>query len=277
MSDEPKKRVGACKLCGNSGPLHESHIVPRWMYRRSSRFYPGAGANPVQSGCGRSLLDPTQLTDYLLCTGCEARFRPWETYLSEVSLQEDDTFPGLDQLREIGGGGAGGQVLADASALNCDALARVALSIAWRASVSQKVPEVTLGTYEREVGDFLRGADGAPLPPFVRVLVDFTRPMKTGEGRPDRTVTHPYMGRVGGYRVHRFMTFGMWFFTCVGREIPSAVRDGCLATERRAFITDGRERTKLARHMVEVNPPTGTLARRPDIVEAFKTIHTRYR
>jgi hypothetical protein len=86
------------------GTLIDSHIIPAWMYRRSARFYPEAGTNPVHAGGGYSILDPSQLTDYLLCQGCEDVFRPWETYLSEVSLQVDDSFPApLSFLTATGG------------------------------------------------------------------------------------------------------------------------------------------------------------------------------
>jgi hypothetical protein len=261
--------VGPCKLCGVVVPLQESHIVPRWMYVRLSRLNSSSvGTNPVQVGDGRAMLDPTQLTDFLLCRACEERFEPWERYLSEISLQEDDRFPGLAQL--VGEGTNGRLVSADASRLDCVALAKLAVSITWRASVSEKVRDVRLGDFEASIAEYLR-TDGARLPEHTRVLVWFTPPM-VGRGRIARSVSYPYTRRVDGlFRLHGFFTFGMWFATCVSRNLPRWTEACCIETGRRAFISDGRERLQGAAELFAENPAKGKLAR-PGVLEAFARI-----
>ncbi len=261
-------KAGPCKLCGGPGPLQESHIVPKWMYRRGSRLNQGiGGTNLVQVGDGRSMLDASQLTDYLLCRKCEERFEPWEKYLSEISLQEDDRFPALEKLRPEGF--TRGIAYADASELECDVLARVAVSIIWRASVSAKVQEVSLGPFEASLAQYLR-EDAATLPQHTRVLICLTPPLK-GQGRVDRTVSHPYSRRLGMYRVHGFYTFGMWFGTCVGSLLPRELDTCCIVTGLRVIITDGSERLRGISELIAESPLKGRLAE-PGRLEAFSAL-----
>jgi hypothetical protein len=264
-----RPRNARCRLCDAPGPVQLSHIVPAWMYRRTVRLNASAGTSPVHVGGGVAVLHPKQLTDYLLCPVCEARFKRWEDYLAAVSLQEDDRFPALDAMRVEGV--AGEVVSADASALDCDALARLAVSVTWRASVSEMVPEVDLGPFEDSLAQYLL-TDGAPLPEHARVMFMVTPPMGP-EQRVDRIVSHPYARRVATFRLHGFHTFGAWFATCVGNSLPRWVDTCCITTSRRGFVVSGRERYEALVGMIAESTPKGKLARQ-DVLQAL-TAFTR--
>jgi hypothetical protein len=91
---------GPCKLCGTVGPLQWSHIMPRWTYRRVGQF--GEGDGKVISVDGkRAIFDATQLAAHLLCRACEERFGRWETYVSKIVLQVDESLPALGLLVPI--------------------------------------------------------------------------------------------------------------------------------------------------------------------------------
>src|SRR5580658_8537161 len=260
-------KTGRCKLCGGSGPLRNSHILPAWMYMRVGELTAaaGGGTNPVQIGDGRSMFDPRQLKDYLLCDGCELRFKVWEDYLHDVSLQNNERFVALEELRRVedrfsdlerllrSEGFTGELVSADASQLECDFLARVAVSVVWRASVSDKVEGVDLGPFEPSLAAYLLDAK-AKLPDHTRVMVWFT----TGRDLVDRAISHPCMRQVETFSMYDFCTFGMWFVTWIG-HLPPWLDASCISTSRHAFVTDGHERRQGVLLLMVQRPPRGKL------------------
>ena len=261
--------VGPCKLCRETATLIDSHIVPRWMYRRLTRLNAGKGGpNLVHTGDGISILGGSQLSEYMLCRTCEDRFKRWEDYAVEVSLQEDDTFPGADLVKALprdpndGGASASDYVPADASALNCDALARFGVSVIWRASVCTDdwVRDVDLGPYAKPIADYLRD-DDAPIPDRVGLMVEFAR--IEGPNRPDRSLAIPYSGRGRGYHIHRFLGLGMLFSLCVGGLMPLG-KDLCLVRGKRVLLSTGKDLREMAEKRVAANRPVGAIARRLD-------------
>ncbi len=271
MTKKATKRSGACKLCGDAGPLEDSHIIPRWVYRRVSRLNPGeSGSNPVHVGDGRSMLRPTQLKEYLLCKRCEARIKPWEDCVAAISLQEDDRFPALEAATPFVGNVGDPLILADASTLDIEKLVRFAVSVIWRASVSSKVPEVKLGRHEEGVAAYLRD-DSAPFPEHARLRLELIRPMS--EARFDRSVWGPYTHRDDLHlvRVHSFYWFGMWFHLHVGCEGASRVDLMCLANQGKLAITDGALLSEISATFHAANPPVGTIAT-PELLADFAKI-----
>ena len=144
MAKKPAANMGACKLCGASGRLIDSHIIPKWAYRRALRLYGGmAGPNLVQMKHGRAMLLPTQLKEYLLCEDpCEKRTKRLADYACKISVQGDDRFPALETIRFLCG--RPDAAVCDTSTLDVSTFVRFAVSVIWRASVSTKVPGVKL-------------------------------------------------------------------------------------------------------------------------------------
>ena len=254
------RRTTACRLCGDVGTHLESHIIPRWVYRRLSRLNPGrSGSNPVHVGGGRTMLRATQLKEYLLCERCEALMKRWEDCVAGLSLQENDRFPALEAVTPFIGKADDPFVLADASMLDIEKIVRFGVSVIWRASVSSKVPGVKLGRYADALAAYLRD-DVAQLPPDARLRLVFICPMS--ELRFDRTVCEPYTHRDDAHlvRIHSFYLFGMWFHLHVGCEDPSPVDMLCLATERKVTISDGARLSEISATFHAENPPVGTIA-----------------
>ena len=72
----PTVIVASCPLCGSSGPLQDSHIIPRfvfeWLLESSGTGHMRFGPTPnrrVQDGFKQPLL----------CRGCESRLSSWES------------------------------------------------------------------------------------------------------------------------------------------------------------------------------------------------------
>jgi hypothetical protein len=76
----PNLKLAACPLCGSTGPLRESHIIPRfvfdWMLQSSATGFMRSGTMP-----NRSVKDGMKLR--LLCDSCEGRLSTWEKTTAE--------------------------------------------------------------------------------------------------------------------------------------------------------------------------------------------------
>jgi len=213
------------------------------------------------------MLRPTQLKEYLLCATCEARIKPWEDCVADISLQEDDRFPALEATTPFVGKVGDPLILADASALDIDKIVRFAVSVIWRASVSSKVPAVKLGRYADGLAAYLQD-DETPLPEHARLRLELIRPMS--DARFDRSVWEPYTHRDDLHlvRVHSFYWFGMWFHLHVGCEGASMVDLMCLSTERKVAITDGTHLSQISATFHAENPPVGAVAT-PELLADF--------
>ena len=55
-----------------------------------------------------------QLKEYMLCDRCEAWIERWEGYLSRITIQEDDTFPALAQVKPLPEESSPGLLVTDA-------------------------------------------------------------------------------------------------------------------------------------------------------------------
>ncbi len=216
------------------------------------------------------MLRPTQLKEYLLCQGCEARIKSWEDCIADLSLQEDDHFPALDAVAPLVGHVNDPLVVADASTLDVDKIVRFAVSVIWRASVSSQVPAVKLGRYEDGLAAYLRD-DATPLPAHIRLRLELIRPMSGP--RFDRSVWEPYTHRddVHLVRIHSFYWFGMWFHLHVGCVDASPVDMMCLATQGKVVITDGALLSQISAAFHAENPPVGAIAT-PEVLADFSKI-----
>lgn len=247
--------VGPCRLCGVVGALEDSHIVSRWVYKRVGRL--GGGQNAIIQIRGKiGTAHPGQGSEYLLCRSCEDRLEPAERYLSEISVQEDGTFPAFDLITPLPGFGPEAPV-ADARALDCSSIAYFAASVAWRASVSRHYPEVSLGSYEDTFADYLLGR--GPFPSSTILVVELVRPPAGQATRPDFFALAPYESRHANGHVHEFTIVGVRFRLFVGRwrERVPALEPFSLAEHKRILLTDGQKVSDLIREAVQESTPKG--------------------
>lgn len=249
--------VDICRLCHTHTTLKWSHIVPRWTYRRVVQT--GGDPNPVTVDGDVAVFGGEQAAEYMLCGQCEQRLGRWETYVSGVALQSDDAFPALAAAKSRPTITVGDWQVADLSSLDTEAISRFAASVVWRASASQLFSGVSLGAHADSFAAYVL-TDGAMLPSSARLLINLLDP--PAAPRIDRVVVAPASSREGGYHVHHFAMFGMWFRLMVGNAIPRSFDEICLARSRRGVITSGAELTRLVATRAHAVTPKGKLAKR---------------
>jgi hypothetical protein len=249
-----------CKLCGETATLQWSHIIPAWTYRRLLVGRPaGSPASPVRVEGEIAIADPKQDAEYMLCRDCEEVIGRAETYVAAIALQDDGTFPALANVVPIPGASDGEWQVADASALDTDALAAFAASVVWRASASTLYGKVTLGEkHGRAFASYIRGK--APFPSGARLLVEFLDPKNLP--RIDRMVVAPESAREDGYHVHQFCMFGMWFRLAVGGVPPKSLDPFSLVRTKRVVLSDGRRLLRAVATRAHAVTPKGSLAKR---------------
>jgi hypothetical protein len=91
-------QTGICALCGQTGKLHQSHFLPKGVYRLLRESNNGNN-NPVLMSPRVSVQTSFQMTQPLLCSACERRFSEHgESYVLPL-LSKKQRFPLLERLR----------------------------------------------------------------------------------------------------------------------------------------------------------------------------------
>jgi len=184
--------VGVCKLCGQTGPLSRSHIVPEFAYApikndKNQMCAVGETRKTVQVG----------YRERMLCSVCETLLSGYETKFKRLwmdSIPPDFSHLATGPLEDV--------ISVDVP--DYDAFKLFHLSVFWRAAASTgfKIGNISFGLYEKEIATLIReGNPGAVGDfPFLAVLNldDHGRPMPTvsqlaqGSGRFERR-HHYYM------------------------------------------------------------------------------------
>src|SRR5260370_23688402 len=87
-----------CALCGEFGPLHESHFLPKSVYKLM-RDSDNGNNNPVLVSRSISSQKSFQMAQLLLCSKCERRFSDGgEAYVIPL-LHHHKKFSLLDRLK----------------------------------------------------------------------------------------------------------------------------------------------------------------------------------
>ncbi len=168
--------MGICALCGNSGKLHESHFLPRGLYRllRESN---NRNSNPVLMSRRVTTQKSFQMTQPLLCSACERRFSEnGENYVIPL-LKQRTKFPLLDRLNlalPVYATRQNAAFTCPAVGLDGEKIAYFGLSILWRAAERSwrtfdgELISVNLDArYQESIRRYLLGE--APFPPEVAV------------------------------------------------------------------------------------------------------------
>ncbi len=91
-------RTGQCALCGTVGKLHDSHFLPKSVYRLMRESNNGNNS-PVLMSHRVSIQSDYQMKQPLLCSACERRFSVnGESYVVPL-LKKGNRFPLLDKLK----------------------------------------------------------------------------------------------------------------------------------------------------------------------------------
>jgi hypothetical protein len=272
---------GICRLHGEEAELMDSHILPRWAWRRAIQSDATKRVGHVSRGTFTDTGE--QVKEPLLCSSCEQRLGVWDEYASQVSRQLDGSFPARDRSLPIDTNDLsdGVEAIVDASALNLSDIATFAASVVWRASVSSKC-EARLGPkYEEEFARYLRGCAQFPacgrlflylidpkgtscademfaLPKSKRVDVD-----RSIDNRWAKVRLNLFSVEADAYNtMHEFVVFGMHFMLLVGARLPRDGDDYCLVRTGRAWIGLPQGRTAELWKSVLAATPKGDRATR---------------
>ncbi len=211
-----RKVEGECKLCGQQGPLCQSHIIFEYAYRRAydatgtatALVSPHFREHPVQKG----------LWEHLLCRVCEDHFERIETSFRRY-WGDTARFPAkLDApfLRFSG--------------FDYESTAKFLISVVWRAHVAKHrvLSAVDLGPHAEPMRSILRpGSIGSVGKTYTAVGYVLRDPLEGGLA--DCLVLSPRRGRLEGRWNYEFALLGiLWlvFVSTPPETVPTSCRLG---------------------------------------------------
>jgi len=217
--------------------------MPKWAYRRTRDLTRAIGSpDPIRVKDGVAVQTSAQITEYMLCGKCEDRLSLDEDYVSRLAFQDDQTLGLSRYVPEDAIFSRGLQMLAGVrtravpiSDLDCQAIARFAASVFWRAHVARthrfdglRLWKDQAEALRRFVLEERRLPDRMCLTPFVPVDGAFTL-----TGVFSGTLLVPSTGVKGDNSVHQFMVPGLVFNLTTGSH---SIPELCLACGRSPHV-----------------------------------------
>ena len=224
--------IGACRLCLMPDvPLMDSHIMPKWSYRRASDV--GASPEkrtPIFIKDDVAVQTSFQLREHLLCHQCEGLLGRYEDYVARLAYQLDGSVGLLKVVRSrpitVPETDA-----ASLSGLDVLTMARFAASVFWRAHVfTRRSGGLQLWNPQAEsLRRFVLGERHLPTDTCINVLA-LAGDASSGSEHHTTTVM-PTTAKNGDDGWHQFAIAGLVFDLAMG---PSAtkIRAICLACSR---------------------------------------------
>ncbi|MDD4881126.1 MAG: hypothetical protein PHX10_06065 [Gallionellaceae bacterium] len=213
--------IGTCALCQKNADLQNSHLIPKWAYRRVCNVDTSASKAPVYIADGNAALSNNQTTKYLLCADCEQRFAKSEDYLARLTDSDNGQ---IKLFRNVTRLDTPKKVLA---LLNLDEdsdhIAYFAASVMWRGCVM--TGGCKLGPYESKFRQYLLGATHFPREASITVGLFEQSPNVDARG----WVSEPTSTKTGIGWLHGFLLAGLAFRCWVGKAIPQEWQNVSLA------------------------------------------------
>lgn len=221
MEAVSKKHKGICSLCWQHAELCDSHLIPKWAYRRLQRNVDGRG-DPVRIKDGKAILTSTQITQYLLCAECEQRFSSRENSVAQLTEVVDGKIRLFEYVTRLE---TPHRLLAKLhNEIDVATLVYFAASMIWRSAAMHR--SCHLGPYELQFRNYL--LDTAPFPASAALTMGILEPSTLTE-RPYALITEPASMRALQMRVHGFILCGLAFRCVVGKAIQPAMKRSGLA------------------------------------------------
>lgn len=213
--------MDVCALCGKQSILQDSHLLPKWAYKRLQKTDKGRD-DPIHVANGSAFYTSDQTKQHLLCEECEQRFSKREDYVSRLTTSGNS---GLKILQYVTQLDTPKKVLVELSdEIDAAKLSYFAISIIWRSHVMHR--GCHLGSYEPQFRRYL--LEEAPFPSFAVLSMGIPEPSSRCEN-PQNWVTAPSSQRVDALWLHGFMLCGLVFRCFVGRAIKPEMKQICLA------------------------------------------------
>ena len=262
-------QTGTCALCGTVGKLHDSHFLPKSVYRLLRRSNNG-NLSPVLMSRSISIQSDYQMKQPLLCSACERRFSEnGENYVAPL-LNNGRSFPLLDRLKlalPLYTTATNAAFVCPAVGLPGDKIGYFGLSILWRAVVRPwrmfdgYATSVTLDPAHLELmRGYLAGETPFPddaLTVTATVATDFLSQNTCFV--PSRVTDNPEI-------VYSLLTLGLYFRFVFGENHPPPMRAiSCIgAGPGLIFLRDASDKSwEPCAEILETTVPKGTLATLP--------------
>ncbi|TDR79734.1 hypothetical protein [Paludibacterium purpuratum] len=212
--------IGICALCQKNADLQNSHLIPKWAYRRVCNIVEDTKA-PVCIADGNAALSNKQTTSYLLCTDCEQRFSTREDYVAELTKPDNVQIRLLSKVTRLN---MPRKVIASLNMdVDSEQIVYFAASVLWRGCVM--AGGCKLGPYEAKFRQYLLGA--AQFPPEAAISIGIFEHSTSFDARG--WVSEPASTKTNKGWLHGFLLAGIAFRCWVGREIPLAWQQASLA------------------------------------------------
>lgn len=204
--------IGTCALCQKTADLKNSHLIPKWAYRRACEGDPGGMKAPVHITDGKAFLSNKQTTKHLLCADCEQRFSTCEDYVAHLTGPNDGQ---IELFTKVTRPGTPEMVLASLNMdVKSDQIAYFAASVIWRGCVM--TGGCNLGRYELKFRQYLLGTTG--FPPEVAISVGIFENSPNIDTRG--WVSEPTSTKTSIGWLHGFLIAGLAYRCWVGKNIP---------------------------------------------------------
>jgi len=236
--------MDCCRLCGQTKPLLESHILPEFVYRPA--YDDMHTAIQLDIDKGKRSKRQKGFVERLLCAECEHIFSTWENYFSRIWLHPSHRIrpqlPNRNVVVEIPG-------------IDYVRFKLFQLSIIWRAGVSScaEFRNVDLGTHEVKIRKCLNAGD--PGDPDKYPLICFALRDPLTEEFYDKILRAPEAARLYGQHFYSMIYGGVVWTYVISNHRDSRIekvncfrRDGILKLAVQDW-TENPSVIKLAKHI----------------------------
>lgn len=215
------KMTGTCALCQKNADLQNSHLIPKWAYRRVCDVDPNGAKHPVKIAGGNAVLSNKQTTKYLLCADCEQRFSASEDYVAKLTEPDNRQIKLLGSVTRLD---TPKKVLATLNEdVDCGRISYFAASVLWRGCVI--TGDCHLGPYESKFRRYLLGE--SEFPPEASITFGLFDESHNVDTRG--WVSEPVSTKTNFGWLHGFLLAGLAFRCWVGKEIPQEWKQVSLA------------------------------------------------
>lgn len=213
--------IGTCALCMKNADLLDSHLIPKWAYRRICENDPAVSRAPVYISDGNAVLSNKQTTGYLLCAECEQRFSTRENYLARLTELKDGRIKLFANITRLD---TPERKLASLSKdVDAEQIAYFAASVMWRGCVM--IGGCKLGVYEPKFRQYL--LDQAPFPHEAIISVGLFE--ESSDFDTSGWVSEPASQKVGLLWLHGFLLNGLVFRCFIGKTLDKNLHQISLA------------------------------------------------
>lgn len=252
--------IAACRLCLEVREIQNSHILPKWVYRRAVDCNePGSPiSQPIRLDGLTAVAINKQAQEHLLCEDCEQLFGVWDDYAGRVSRQGNGSFPALEQALIGPAAPPGGLRPGMSPSLDRQRLARFICSVIWRASITshEDFAGISLGGFDEGLRRYLLG-EGHFLA-NARLVLKLLAPPEGGVA--DRLAWGPIVRWEQGVPGVGLVVFGIDAAVWFGPSGGSILDETCYVRTGRIFVSDGEEMVEALQKLAAARP-VGSLAR----------------